>query len=323
MGFHSVSGMKSLLTADGHSRDPERVAAPYRRHYHMIGDDDVSRGPCCGWCSPLATPFWTAVFFFVVSLTVNCLVQAADYARRFKSPETIKLPDIGHDFLPHIKSALYHELAVYLASGLVIIAAIVPHSRRMTLLRQLFLVWGATLLLRSYLIPWTSYPDPSDGCQGSDPIPGSPYAASFSGVSCGDLMFSGHTSLAFHVVLVLLEAYPLRCQGGSVLLHVISVIIFISAALAIVITHLHYSADVWVAIGTTVGCWFFYQTISSSDRARRGFGGWIKWCERDRLYHMPCPGCDKAECCWTQPTEVYTDCLPPPLSVVIDDNSGL
>lgn len=245
---------------------------------------DPYSGDRNGCAIPTVYPLVASMALFIVALSTMVTVQALGvqpHTRQWNATDI--LSDRLLDFelaLPN--PTLWHEIMVYGYIGVGVLLFIGINRRRVTLYRRLFTVWGILLLFRSTTIAWTSYPDPSAGCAWGMPAPRFYFLE-----SCGDLMFSGHTTGVLSVALVLIDAYPwFPFSGSRVAFHVLSAGAAAAAVLIIVLTRLHYTADVVVATIITSLAWGFYYL--AIDHPKLKDTALVKWWERDRYSVSGC-----------------------------------
>lgn len=222
----------------------------------------------CAWNRVL--PYLLSIAYVVSGFLVMGAVQAANYSRRYiQSPDRyLVLNDLSFEWLPDLSNlSLFHEASVYIPAGIAFFFVVLLHKRLFTLQIRIFLIWGTLFYLRCITIIVTSYPDPSAGCKGADPLSVyiNPYVASFFHMaSCGDLVFSGHTVMAVMTLEMTLEAFPFR--GYYLILHFFALLCTILGVLSILMTRLHYFLDVIVAIVFTVLFWERYREMLGNPR---------------------------------------------------------
>lgn len=250
---------------------------PRRRNSGATGTQRNQRLKSETYTCYMATPFVVVLVAFVVALGLMVTIQTlVTYPNRVRSPENSILPDVALEWNVKLPSpTIWHEVAVYGYIGLGVILVLL-HQRRMILARRLLTCWTVLLVLRTLTIAFTSYPDPSDSCQGEDPAP-----VWWKLESCGDMMFSGHTTALFSIAYILLDAYPwFPTRVGASLLHTASAACVLFGALVILFTRLHYTDDVLVAgFLTSLVYATYYLGIAHPTVARTEF---VRFLERDR-----------------------------------------
>lgn len=190
------------------------------------------------------------------------------------------LPDLGHDILPYIDDFELPnsivEMQLYMFLGLLL-----THPKRMVVFRRSTLIMSIVYMLRSITVLLTSLPDSSRVCyeQFTDPLTGSYKAAKMfptvffkaleiflnlgRDVTCGDMIFSGHTSVLILVCLVF-RKYCINRVGRGVVYFITLI-----GLIAILCSHLHYTIDVIAAIAVT--SWTFTKYHNSIHRL-----GWLE-----------------------------------------------
>ena len=180
------------------------------------------------------------------------------------------LEDIASSVLPFYANRALPDYFVYSLLTL----AIIPlsfHRDRLVILVRALLVLGSVYLVRSLSLMLTILPDPSLSCV-SDAIAGSPgenlfFEALRSTVqlrkNCGDMIFSGHTSLMITSSLFfsryldgVIHSPLLRIAGLS-----ICWLVVLGGCLSIIITRLHYTIDVVVAIFAVTMIFRYYHYL--------------------------------------------------------------
>jgi PAP2 superfamily C-terminal len=156
------------------------------------------------------------------------------------------------------------------------------HPMRWVLVRRFFAIQGTLYLIRCCTLTLTILPDPNKACV-SEAIAGTPEevlwfeawrVAIGARVTCGDMTFSGHTSMITDAVLFLhtyLDGFlgeyrPLRLN-----------ILFwgwalgIGSVIAVIETRIHYSIDVVLAIAVTIAVFKGYHYAVSSRSRLKSF----------------------------------------------------
>jgi len=191
--------------------------------------------------------------FYLVCLYIMSVMNVVAGIRYPKKSEV--LPDVGFDILPAV-----HENSIpntILTVSIVCTAIrLVMHQKGITILRRFMIVHGITALMRGLTMVATSYPDPSLVCHDYEPPSSTSLFWHTTLVSmkltCGDLMFSGHTIL-FVLIGLLWHKYT-RMLGKCIFW-------FISwlGCVSLIITRLHYTNDVLVASYVAVTTWNLYH----------------------------------------------------------------
>jgi len=173
---------------------------------------------------------------------------------------------------------------------------IVLHPKRFMILRRLIFLFACLLLLRSFTVIITSLPDASPECEKQHDAehsykdhPEDAIVKSFwralallsapqDHITCGDMVFSGHTSFLSLCMLV----FNQYCRGfkGSFIFRWIIYIIYITALIAIIGTKLHYTLDVALAILITTGLWKVYHAAITSEKIKQQYAI-LKWLEAE------------------------------------------
>ena len=174
------------------------------------------------------------------------------------------LSDFGHTLLPYTESCKSDWVTWLLLAELVILAiTILFHSQSVNVLILAGLAQAPLSLLRAMTVWITSFPncDPLCVLCGRNNCPESLWESivitmqSYPLNTCGDLMFSGHfmyfllAALCFHSL-----------WSRSKLIHIALVFVTTIGGLGLIQCRVHYSGDVLVSLGLTLGAWFYAET---------------------------------------------------------------
>jgi len=257
------------------------------------------------------------------------------------------LPDVGHDIFRHTvewwsseEGAEFDYVAWFdLPDKFIAIVGsattlfIFAHPQRLLILRRMMAIFGFINLLRAICVACTSLPDASPRCisQFGDPQRGAykrrsifPKAygrawklltAPSSHISCGDMVFSGHTVLLVMCAMIF-DTYCTKRECDTPLIRdylsmrfltVLKLVIYTLAGagiFSIIGTRLHYSLDVLIAVFLTWRSWSGYHNrtmmIPFADRITPrmyegcGFYWTIKWLEADAVTKIDTFGYQKA-----------------------------
>ena len=197
-----------------------------------------------------------AVVFFLFSLYFMAFFQV--WADNFNQGRHATLPDTGFLVLPHLQNHAISDVYVHVFWVLAIAAVAVCGVRgeRQAAFRRMFWVLGALYILRGFTVSMTVLPNPYDGCeprQHSRPFHTAFKIITGQYVSCGDVMYSGHTMIltsALYLVHVYLPWTVTRVVGW--LLTLLGMLIIVS-------TRFHYTNDVLVAFVFTASAFVIYH----------------------------------------------------------------
>lgn len=215
------------------------------------------------------------------------------------------LPDIGHDVIgfftekvtgkDYIDWYSLPDIFVQLL-GFSMGLHIVLHPRRFLILRRLLFLFSCLYLLRSFTIIITSLPDASPICaeqfsqknmeNSYKNYPEEAIRKSFfralkmmlapqDYITCGDMVFSGHTSFISLCMLV----FNQYCRGfkGSFVIRWGIYVMYGLGLIAIIGTKLHYTLDVAIAIMITVTLWRTYHNAVRSEKIMTSQVELLKW----------------------------------------------
>lgn len=223
-------------------------------------------------CSPL--PLIIASIGYIFTLILMGVSNAVANMRRPLNVEPLR--DLSFEYLPHFHT---NGIANNLVYGSITSTAwiLILHPRRRHLCRRLLTMWAIIYLMRATTISVTSLPDPNDMCRtgvlenGVDTF--------LSGLSCGDMIFSGHTVALILNPLILGQAFPHMPNY-------LFVFIWVYACLgmwALLATHMHYLVDILVAIYISGAVYWGYHASVTNDKWLARYE-WLAWWEYDRYY---------------------------------------
>lgn len=225
-----------------------------------------------------AEPLWWSALFMICAVVFVSGMDALAYIDRIRNPQLQQLPDVIHSSWPRIDNNWIAHWPTYIFIAVVFVALAI-HPRRLFLLRRTILHWSLLLFMRGVSVAVTSLPDPNSACWGPDPLPDL-WLETAQGNSCGDLIFSGHTTAALVCALALVEAFPYRCRLYVIAIHIVSAMWTATIITMVLVARLHYTVDVVIAIYATVQMFIslhFGLTAGCANQYRV-----LRWCERDR-----------------------------------------
>ena len=150
------------------------------------------------------------------------------------------------------------------------------------------IIQGTVYVFRFLALALTIFPDPSLSCV-SDPVAGTldenlMYEAfrtfTMMRKTCGDMMFSGHTSVLTSMSLFLTQyargIIPRRLP--RILLIVLCWATSLAGMVALLLTRLHYTFDIWVSVLVVVVIFTSYHSLIESPARVQGmfFIGWYE-----------------------------------------------
>ena len=242
------------------------------------------------------------------------------------------LPDLGHDIVEMVADSLgartkyidHYSLPDELVSALFVatLILIALHPQRFMILRRLLVLFGMMFLLRAVTVSVTQLPDASPTCQAQfgDPIRGAykrqkmfPKAfrrawifltSPTSHVTCGDMLFSGHTTCLTMCGMVFKHYCRARLLNTKVFFRWIrgnrdsrfasmvgfvrvSVYFYVGVgSLLIVATRLHYTLDVIVANIMTYSVFTWYHTWLRYQRLKEKDWELLRWFEAEEVVRI-------------------------------------
>jgi hypothetical protein len=196
----------------------------------------------------------------VLMMTVNGIAND-------QRPLEKRLPDPIMDALPSIPQRAA-DVLLYSLLTLVALAAM-THEQRFAIVRRNAFTYGVILLLRCLTVGATFPPDPSPSCASRD------HAA---GVTCGDLIFSGHTVVFLQCTFIVVRYF--KKTWLTILVSCYTTI----GLLVVIGSELHYTRDVLIAI-VVVSMIYNIQMTMYMDRVDRVLRyRLLEWFERDYYF---------------------------------------
>ncbi|GMI11349.1 hypothetical protein TrVE_jg4938 [Triparma verrucosa] len=225
------------------------------------------------------------------------------------------LPDLGHDVISKFTLRFlgteyidWFELPDHFVDwmGTFMVILILLSPRRFMILRRLPVVFSGLNLLRSFTVIMTSLPDASPECakQFVRAGKGTSYkdrnfeeavVKSFQRawlliiqpgkhITCGDMVFSGHTTFITLAMLVFAQycysAHPTKNKKLLACVRYCIYLIWFVGVIAIVGTKLHYTLDVFLAIFLTITTWNVYHDAIKYDALKQNYRV-LKWLESE------------------------------------------
>lgn len=221
---------------------------------------------------------WKTLLSFIYVFAVFLLTAFVMVIVHDRVPDMQKyppLPDLFLDNMPLVPWAFEACELVGLVLGLMWVSVLVFHKHRFILLRRMFSLLGTIFLLRcvTMLITSMSVPGRHLQCAGQrygdwrsriartlDIWQG--MGMTLQGVkSCGDYMFSGHTSIITIFNFFITEYTP---KAEYYYIHMTSWVLNIFGVFFILAAHEHYSIDVFIAFYITSRLFMYYHTLANN-----------------------------------------------------------
>ncbi|TPP66347.1 Sphingomyelin synthetase, partial [Fasciola gigantica] len=217
----------------------------------------------------------SALYLFVVA-GITSFVMVIAHERLPDISKYPPLPDLLLDNLPYIGWAFEAAEWVGVVLGLVWAFILVFHRYRCILLRRFFALAGTVFLLRSITMIITSLSVPGEHLIGKctrDTFTNATvrfdrfldiwlgFGMSLRGIqTCGDYMFSGHTTMLTLLNFFITEYAPRNIQ----VIHTFSWVLNLFGVFFILASHEHYSIDVFVAIYVSSRLFLYYHCLANS-----------------------------------------------------------
>jgi len=208
--------------------------------------------------------------FCLYIMSVTVVVAGLRYPRQGG-----ELPDLGFYILPALNKGKYPDYILIICM-LVSALRFLFHRKGVTIVRRFMVIHGITALLRCVTLVATSYPDPSFACRDFTPADNPTLFWKTTVVNnldytCGDLMPSGHT--LFFIILAL--AWQRYCNFVEKCLFWI---LSIAGCLSLIVTRLHYSNDVLIAIYVSITSSYIYHlyALDPNYRSKSIIFAWLE-----------------------------------------------
>ncbi|TNN14985.1 Sphingomyelin synthase-related 1 [Schistosoma japonicum] len=219
----------------------------------------------------------TSFLYFLLSTCVTAFVIVLVHERLPLTSKYPPLPDIFLDNFPHISWGFIAAEIVIIVLFMIWSTILLLHKYRWILLRRFFVLMGTIFLLRSVTMSITSLSVP--GAHLTDQC--SPYAIEnytqrfkrgldiwmglglyITGVrTCGDYLFSGHTTCLTLLNFFITEYSPRRLH----LLHTFTWVLNLFGVFFILAGHEHYSIDVFIAIYISSRLFLYYHCLANNN----------------------------------------------------------
>jgi hypothetical protein len=195
-----------------------------------------------------------------------------------RAPSLPDLPDFGFELLPAFIESDTIANKLLAITGLFTFSRCLFHQKGILMLRRFAFLWTILIIGRCTTLLATSYPDPSRSCRTYKPpdsllsfVIETVYRPEF--VTCGDLMYSGHT--VYFTLLGLLWSHY-----GTYSFEKLAWIPIGLSILSLIATRVHYLNDVIIAFYLTILVWYMYHILASEPSLRKRYS-LIWWLEKD------------------------------------------
>lgn len=236
------------------------------------------------------------------------------------------LPDLGHDATAYVLNVLgyeveyvnVHHLPDTIVSCLLCLAGavFVLHPLRCIMFRRVTIIMSYLFWLRSTTVLLTGMPDPSPKCQEQFGSPSGYYKSQpifprafdrawtymlnpTNHITCGDMIFSGHTTVMMVVALVFYYYCREELMGDNVVFRKLGAPKWTCAAIrwvvylmtivgiaSVVATRFHYSIDVFLAIYFSLNTFIGYHCAIDYSRLKGWWGpvgAYLRWMEAEQI----------------------------------------
>ena len=215
-----------------------------------------------------------AALIVIFKLVTTGVLLIFTYYRR---PPPPLLPDLIHEAIPFIPAISVVNFMIVI--GMITLFTFLlwpPKLRHLSILKRSFLIYSYSMLLRDITMTLTSLPDPSPLCPKDwDSTPEVTFKKVlgnlFGGLTCGDLIFSGHT-LGLLLPTLIIQRYfggwIVKVMWANTLL----------GSILVILSRLHYGVDVALTFFVVPTIWFMYNTIADHpDTYEDELNPWVKW----------------------------------------------
>eukprot|EP00756_Hemistasia_phaeocysticola_P051002 Hpha_TRINITY_DN26185_c0_g1::TRINITY_DN26185_c0_g1_i1::g.155431::m.155431 len=271
----SLSGRRTSVNELAMPRSSQALADPEiwtRESHKAIG-------------STVAKLMFSVVYLLLVAL-MTALVMVIVHDRVPTQETYPPLPDVILDNIPVIPEAFKAAEAMALVMLTMFALIVVLHRHRVVVVWRLFSITGSVFLLRCFTMYVTSLSVPGRHLECSGVIGvtldekmahamniATGAGMSLAGVrSCGDYMFSGHTSILTLLNLSIIEYTPSNWRG----IHLLCAVFNIAGAFCILLAHEHYTLDVFMAIYISSRVFQNYHLMANAGVAVRASRGMLR-----------------------------------------------
>lgn len=233
------------------------------------------------WCKSTAQN--AAAYTYCITGMISMAVSTS--IAWYRRPPYFYLPDIGHDVLPDLTATLGGLRAHTICDNLLRATAVFTflfiacHPQRVTILKRFCMIYGTIMFLRTFTLLMTALPDPYYLCATHTDVLHTwttiPWLSVFNdvfallgpnaarnSVTCGDLVFSGH-SVLFVLCALVIHTYYKTMQSLNpikIWMWIVSVV----GTILLLLTRMHWTLDIALAYYITITCWNFYHGVCRS-----------------------------------------------------------
>ncbi|CAI5456014.1 unnamed protein product [Caenorhabditis angaria] len=275
-----------------------------------------------------------AFLYSLSSFLITAFVMVLVHDRVPDTKTYPPLPDIVLDNVPHIPWAFDMCEIIGMILSIIWFTILLFHKERIVIARRMFSLLGTVFLLRCFTMMITSLSVPGIHLQCearpnttmSEKITKALHIWSNLGMSlhgvrsCGDYMFSGHTTVITMICHFITEYTPSTWNG----LHTITWVLNSFAIFLILAAHEHYSIDVFIAFYISSRMFLYYHAYAynhanitaSDDRMRVWFPlGWffeygsVGKVENEYSIPIPIPCFRNTECIESSPNVIKSSAI--------------
>jgi len=202
----------------------------------------------------LATLFFYTTCLYIMSVSV------VYSSMRFPKDAPL-LPDVGFDMFPEYNNSMFAHGVLFFCIGYLLVRTLF-HPRGITMIRRFAIVHGLCAIMRAITLIAPSYPDPQPACTTFSPpaTTGEFWIRTIyyhDVLTCGDLMYSGHT-IVYTLVALSAQIYM------STVEKTIAWILLVIGGLALIIVRLHYTNDVIIGFFFAVSTYMWYHLFATN-----------------------------------------------------------
>ncbi len=204
------------------------------------------------------------------------------------------LPDMIHELVPQVTHIWLPGLgrldsvdAIDLSMGALVVAtALLVITRRAPwlVLRRTLVIHGSILLLRCLTVMCTSLPDSRPMCHAVTPgtVPLRDLTSRSllaiavmnrrENITCGDMVFSGHTAVCVLMAMVWHSYYNARSGTFAVNYIKVGIWLWVTATICLIVTaRLHYTLDAFLGVYLAVTMWGGYHRVADDILLKHRF----------------------------------------------------
>lgn len=213
------------------------------------------------------------VIIFLSGFFMSAVASVAWFRTPARGPP---LPDLFHDYLPDLSGTEWEVIPDYILNVdyLCTVALLLYRGVFISVLCRSVIVYAALMVLRCITVLVTTLPDSDPHCRlvvpGTVPMSEIDYGKVWektlsliipvNPITCGDMIFSGHTAIMVMLALIWHHYYPAR--KGNYAVNPVKVVVWLTTffvLMVIIAVRKHYTVDVFLGLYLTMTVWGAYH----------------------------------------------------------------